>query len=256
MDELTPPVSAVSSRAPIAVPSGRGSVWWSEGWRLFAAAPLPWIGITVIFIVLMIMIAVIPLIGGLATTLLTPVFAGGVLVGCRALDRGGALTIGHLFASFSDRLGPLLVVGVIYLVGSFVIVLIIGACLMATIGVGGLSALLSGDPFQAGLAMMTSLGLGALIALLVALLFGLPLAMAYWFAPALVVFRNDEPIAAMKTSFNACVVNMWPMFVYGLLGLVYAIVASIPFLLGWLVLAPVFAASVYVSYKDIFEAPA
>jgi uncharacterized membrane protein len=46
------------------------------------------------------------------------------------------------------------------------------------------------------------------------------------------------------------------MFVYGLLGLVYAIVASIPFLLGWLVLAPVFAASVYVSYKDIFEAPA
>jgi hypothetical protein len=41
MDELTPPVTAVSSRAPLQCPSGRGSVWWSEGWRLFAAAPRP-----------------------------------------------------------------------------------------------------------------------------------------------------------------------------------------------------------------------
>ncbi len=253
MDELTSPQTAVPNRGPLALPSGRGTAWWTEAWRLFVAAPGTWIAITVIFLVLMIMIAFIPLIGGLATTLLTPVFAGGVLVGCRALDRGGELTVGHLFASFSDQLGPLLIVGVLYLLGSFVIVLVIAACLMATIGIGGFSALLSGDPFQAGYAMMTSLGIGTLVALLFGLLLGLPLAMAYWFAPALVVFRNDEPFAAMKTSFNACVVNMMPMLVYGLLGLVFAIAATIPLLLGWLVLAPVFAGSVYTSYKDIFE---
>ena len=46
-----------------------------------------------------------------------------------------------------------------------------------------------------------------------------------------------------------------PMFVYSLLGLVFAIAATIPLLLGWLVLAPVFAASVYASYKDIFPEP-
>ena len=34
------------------------------------------------------------------------------------------------------------------------------------------------------------------------------------------------------------------------------IVASIPLGLGWFVLGPVFAASVYASYKDIFGAPA
>ncbi len=76
--------------------------------------------------------------------------------------------------------------------------------------------------------------------------------MAYWYAPALVVFRNDEPLAAMKASFDACLVNMMPMLVYSLLGLVFAIGASIPFGLGWFVLGPVFAASVYASYKDIF----
>ena len=51
-------------------------------------------------------------------------------------------------------------------------------------------------------------------------------------------------------------VNIWPMLVYSLVGIVLAIVATIPFGLGWLVLAPVFAASVYASYKDIFGASA
>jgi len=36
---------------------------------------------------------------------------------------------------------------------------------------------------------------------------------------------------------------------------VFAILATIPFGLGWLVLAPVFAGSVYASYRDIFGAP-
>lgn len=252
MDDLTSLRHATANQPPAAVPAGRGTAWWTEGWRLFVAAPGTWIAITVIFVVLMVMIAFIPLLGTVATTVLTPVFAGGVLLGCRALDRGGELTIGHLFAGFSDRLGPLIIVGVVYLVGSFVIVMLIVACLVATVGIGGFSALLSGDPLQAGFAMLTTLGIGALFAVLFGLLLGIPLLMAYWYAPALVVFRNDEPIAAMKTSFNACLVNMMPMLVYGLLGLVFAIAATIPLGLGWLVLAPVFVASVYASYKDIF----
>ena len=92
--------------------------------------------------------------------------------------------------------------------------------------------------------------------MLLGLLLGVPLMMAYWFAPALVVLRSDEPFAAMKASFVACLVNILPMLVYSLLGLVFAIVATIPLGLGWFVLAPVFAASVYASYKDIFGADA
>ena len=256
MDDLTSAPTAAPPRAPASVPSGRGSDWWSEGWRLFVAAPGPWIAITVIFVVLIVMIAFIPIIGSVATTLLAPVFAGGVFTGCRSLDRGGGLTVGHLFASFSDRLGPLIIVGVIYLIASFAIVVVVAACMIATLGVGGISSLMTGDPFQASWALLTSVGLGALLALLIGVLLGIPLLMAYWYAPALVVFRNDEPLAAMKTSFTACLINMMPMLVYSLLGLVFAIVASIPLGLGWFVLGPVFATSVYASYKDIFGAPA
>jgi len=256
MDDLTPARTAEPPRAPLAVASGRGSAWWTEGWHLFVAAPGPWVAITLIFIVLIVLIALIPIIGSVASSLLGPVFAGGIVAGCRSLDRGGGLTVGHLFAGFSDRLGPLIIVGLVYLIGSFAIVAVVAVCMIATLGVGGITSLLSGDPYQAGMTLLASVGIGTLLALLVGSLLGIPLLMAYWYAPALVVLRNDEPLAAMKASFVACLVNMLPMLVYSLLGLVFAIVASIPLGLGWFVLGPVFAASVYASYKDIFGAPA
>ena len=103
--------------APAAVAAGNGIAWWSEGWRLFALSPWVWIAITVMFLVIMVMLALHPDARHVATTLLSPVLAGGVLAGCRAQDRGGELTINHLFASFSDRLRPLLVVGLLYLAG-------------------------------------------------------------------------------------------------------------------------------------------
>jgi len=269
MDELTPPQPPSPStpgfdrNAPgsppnrtAAVDASNGKAWWSEGWRLFTASAGVWVAITVLYVVVMVMLALIPVLGSLATTLLAPVFAAGVLSGCRALDRGGELTIGHLFAGFSERLGPLMIVGLLYLLGSFVIVVVVAGLLFATVGMTGIGALLTGDPLQAGVAALAALGIGAMLAVLIGLLLGIPLMMAFWFAPALVALRNDEPVAAMKASFDACLRNMLPMLVYSLLGLVFAIAASIPFGLGWLVLAPVFAASVYASYKDIFGAPA
>jgi uncharacterized membrane protein len=46
--------------------------------------------------------------------------------------------------------------------------------------------------------------------------------------------------------------NILPFLVYGILYLIFAFVASIPLLLGWLVLGPVLIASVYFSYTDIY----
>jgi len=266
MDDPTPPrpdstsAAGFESGAPATSPpggaasvaAGNGTKWWTEGWRLFTATPGVWLAITVLYVVIMVMLAFIPVLGTLATTLLAPVFAGGVLSGCRALDRGGPLRIEHLFGGFSDRLGPLMIVGLLYLIGTLAIVVVVGTLLFAAVGMTGIGTLLTGDPLQAGVAALAALGIGALFAVLLGLLLGIPLMMAFWFAPALVALRNDEPLAAAKASFDACLRNMLPMLVYSLLGLVFAIVASIPFGLGWLVLAPVFAASFYASYKDIF----
>ncbi len=63
---------------------------------------------------------------------------------------------------------------------------------------------------------------------------------------------RPAPVEAMKASFAACLKNTVPFLVYGALYLVAAIVASIPFGLGWIVLVPVLMLTMYVSYKDIF----
>jgi uncharacterized membrane protein len=264
MDPLlpaTPPAPDVEPPPPQApedgwaVPAGRGYEWWKCGWQLFADAPWIWLVITLLFIAIMFGLSLVPFVGQIASTLLYPVLGAGVLVGTRALDRGGALTVGHLFACFNEKAVPLIIVALIYFGAWFVIWLVVVALLIGVVGFGTLGALFSGDPGDASLALIAALGVGPLIIVLIGMLLGVPLIMAYWFAPALVVFRGSEPIAALKASFAACMRNMPPFLVYSLLGVVLAIVATIPLGLGWFVLMPVYAATIYASYKDIFGEP-
>jgi uncharacterized membrane protein len=96
-----------------------------------------------------------------------------------------------------------------------------------------------------GVMLVALLGLGALI----------PLMMAYWFAPILVVFHDLTAADAMKTSFNACLNNILPFTVYSLVAAVLIILAAIPFGIGLVVLIPTMMASLYASYKDVFNPP-
>ena len=255
MADPTPPPSgtsygpsAAAVRAAAPRPAGNGVTWWSEGWRYFAAAPWIWIALAVALILIWILISIVPIIGNIASTVLSPVLAAGLMAACQAQDRGGAPTFNHLFAGFGDRLVPLVIVGLLYLVGTLIILMIVAAVVVATIGMAGLSSLWQG----VDVGTLATLGAGAFFAVLIGTLCALPLLMAYWFAPPLVMLRNEEPVAAMKASFAASLVNIWPLTIYGLIGIVLVIVATIPFGLGWFVLCPVIATSIYASYKDIF----
>ena len=236
------------------VAAGRGVEWWSEGWRYFTASPVEWIVAMIIFAGISIGVSLIPVLGQFASMLLTPILLGGIMIGCRAQQRGGKFAIGDLFACFSnDRLTPLVIVGLVYLAGWLVIWVVTLALVVAVIGVGSIGGLMSGDAMEAGLGALAAFSIGTLMIILIALTLVTLLLMAFWYAPALVALRGDEPVAAMKTSFGACLANLVPlMLVYATLGLLFAIVATIPFGLGWFVLMPVSAASLYASYRDIF----
>ena len=228
--------------------AGQGTAWLSAAWELFKSAPGIWIALVVIYIVLAMVLSFIPMIGQLALTLLGPVFMGGILLGCKALDDGGELRIDHLFAGFKEKLGPLVMIGLLYLAGIVVVGVIvfgIGAMLFGASALANLSS--AGNGVNLGSAIVSILVLTC-----VALLMVLPLAMAMWFAPALVVFHDMQPLAAMQSSLFACIKNMMPMLFYGLILLVLGIVATIPFGLGWLILLPVALASSYTAYRDIF----
>ena len=234
---------------------GNGAQWWSDGWRIFTASPWLWIGMTLCFVLLMFVLAMVPIVGGIASTLLYPVLSSGLVVAARDVDRGQPLTFGHLFSCFDSRLGPLIVVGLVYLVAWFVVWLIAAGICVMIFGLSALTTLFSMD--SSGVptfATLLTLGMAALVAVAVVLLLGTPLLMAYWFAPPLVALRGDRPLDAMKASFYATLRNIPPLLVYGLMFIVFAILATIPLGLGWLVLAPVFVGSVYASYRDIFGA--
>ena len=76
--------------------------------------------------------------------------------------------------------------------------------------------------------------------------------MAMQFAPMLVIFGKMAPVPAMKASLRAFLRNMIPLMVYGFLLLPFAILASLPMMLGWLVLLPVIITSLYAIYRDLF----
>lgn len=232
------------------VDAGRGASWIGEGFELFKASAGNWILVTVIWIALALVAALVPLIGSLAFSLFTPVFAGGLMLGCQAQREGGELLVEHLFAGFkSPYLTPLLAVGALVLAVQVVIQLLIGSSMLGLAG----SMMLGRDGMAPG---MLGAGAGSLLLMLVGLALTFGLMMATWFAPALVVLRSVPPVDAMKASFQGCVVNFVPFLVYGLLVLVIAVIASLPLMLGWLVAWPVLTASAYTGCADIFPAQA
>ena len=244
-------------REPRRLPADSGASFWGEAWRIFNAAPVPWILTLIVYVLISICLEIIPVIGGLAHIVLMPVFIGGMMLGCHALARGEPLSVAHLFAGFKDaRFGALAILGLIMLALSFVFGLFLFFGMLMTFGMSGLSALAGqSDLWEGGLwAAPGLLGAGLFALIAIALIGGALIAMAYWFAPALVVLNGEEPMNALKKSFAASWTNMGAFLIYGLIFIGLAIVASIPFGLGWLVLGPMIAGSCYASWRQIFSA--
>jgi uncharacterized membrane protein len=222
------------------VPAGHGWDWIVAGWELFKKQPGMWIGLVVVALIIFVVLAIIPFIGSLAMAVLGPVFAAGVMLGCRTLSEGGELEIGHLFAGFKDKFGTLAAVGALNLAAQVVIMLVVmlitGASLFA-LGGGGAG---SGTAISIVLAMLI------MLALMV------PVAMAVWFAPALVVLQVRGAVEALKESFSGCLKNIVPFLLYGIVLMIAGFIAAIPLGLGYLVFLPVVAGSLYASYRDIY----
>ena len=256
-----PPASAGAGAAPAAgnfigdgraVDAGRGWEWIASGFELFKKQPGAWILLVVVWLVCFIMISLVPGIGSVASMLLMQVILGGLMLGCRAVENGETLEVGQLFAGFKQNTGNLALLGVLALVAWIVVFLVVLIPALLLMGGAGVMAMMGGQGAESlGLAAMA---IFLLLALLVVLGLSVPIYMALWFAPALVVFHDMAPVDALRASFSACWKNLMPFLVYGVVLLALCMVAAIPFLLGYLVLAPVIIASIYTGYRDIFFA--
>lgn len=239
------PSASASGRADSAraVDASRGWAWIAEGFELFKKQAGLWIGIVLVLFVITIALSLIPLLGAIATVLLMPVFGGGLMLGCRSLHRDGTLEFNHLFAGFKTHTGSLVALGGFAIVGWIIVALPV----LAIVGTGAFFGAARGD--AAGIA---AIGSSFALAVLIMLALSILVYMALWFAPALVALRGAAPIAALQQSFSACLKNIVPFLIYGLVVFVLGILATIPLGLGWLVLGPVIVASIYTAYRDIY----
>jgi uncharacterized membrane protein len=232
------------------VDSGRGVAWWSESWALFMKNPGMWLVYGLIVLVGFIVLNFVPLVGGLVAAVVVQVIVGGWVLCARKLDSGGAIDVNDLLSVFKDKdkLTPLLVLGALAAAGSLVIGIIV-----AVMGGGAVFGLMAGAGMRSTGGMLASAAFG-LLSILVGLALGFVMGMALWFAAALVAFRGLPAVDALKASWSASLANVMAFLVYGVIWIVAAVIASIPFMLGWVLLAPLTMLGIYCSYKDIFEA--
>jgi uncharacterized membrane protein len=227
-----------------------GWQWIVDGFALFRLSPVIWIALFFVYLLIGMVMSIIPVVGPILLNLLAPVFMAGFMLGCRDLENGEELELNHLFAGFKRNTSQLITVGGLYLAG---VIVIVGIVFTMT-GGAGISAMSAGHMFGEDVAA-TAAGSGFLLAALVGLAVLVPLMMAYWFSPTLVVFHDMKAADAMRLSFAACWRNIWPFTVYSLISMVLMLIAAIPLGLGLLVMIPTMTASLYVSYKDIFNPP-
>jgi uncharacterized membrane protein len=211
--------------------------------------------------------SLLPTVGPLVIVLLRPVFAVGFLAAAWTQERGGSPKVRHLFRGFQANLRALLPIGAVLIVGTTLSVLasalVDGGALFDVITTEAKpdEALIANPRLEAGMLFSAACGI--------------PVLLAVWFAPALVVFQDCGSLQALGTSFRAALANWRAVAVYGLLlflcgavlpAMAMALVAYLlpqaaaPFAIALIVVPYVFlfmavqTISDYVAYRDVFHA--
>ena len=248
-----------------------GIAWLAQAYALFSRKRLPWILLLLTYYILLKLLLYVPYAGPYAISILKPVFAVGLLAAAWTQERGGTPQLSQLFQGFRANLGSLLPIGIFFVVG-------VTAAVFASslVDDGKLLDLLS----NAGGAMTeedftAALADGSLQAgMLFSALLTIPILIATWWAPALVVFQNAGAGTALAVSFRAAIANFRPLAIYALGVFFYG--AALPALFSGVLilllhepglqiakvllmpygifLAATLHISDYVSYRDVFHA--
>ncbi|MEQ1881399.1 MAG: BPSS1780 family membrane protein [Burkholderiales bacterium] len=224
-----------------------GWQWIVRAFALIRRKPLSWLVLNLVFVMMGIVLSQLPA-GGYALYLLTPVFLGGLVTAAADIEAGRNVELGSLLRGFRYNTLHLVTVGGIYLVGQVLIsgvMLALGGPefqLIAQAGVEGM------DPTR----VTPEVASRVLMAVLVGMSLFLPLAMAIWFAPALIMFDNQSGWRAMWLSLRASLANMLPFLVYSIASSTLLLLALIPFGIGLVLWTPLMMLTLFTSYIDIF----
>jgi hypothetical protein len=212
--DLTPPAPDHHSEhlyPPRSVAAGRGWNWIAAAWGLFKDNPLTWMGANVLCLLITIPLQFIPIVGDFVTPILGPIFTGGLIIGAHHQHGGGRFELKHLFAGFSRKAGPLVLVNAAGMGIGILIMLIVGlVVLLSLLGVSALAGL--GWPAGTDLSQVDPKQ-SSLLSLLPLFLFfpflATPVAMIILFATALVVLNEIPVLRALNLGIRGCRRTAW-----------------------------------------------
>jgi hypothetical protein len=245
MNGIPPPIEVSPPPAhlhPRIVPWRHALAWFEEAMRLFKRAPMTWVALAVVTIVTELMLKAVPLAGSLLSQAITPLVACGLVYAAAAADRGEAPSLRLAIAAFRAPFGAVAAIIasalLTFAAEAFAAWWIADANLL---DVGGASTNLS------SMAIAGTLAIGILASLPV------------MFVAFHVLFEEVRPAAAFAASWNAFALNTLPLLVYSAAALVLLGFGVATYGLGLVVTLPLWAASSYAAWKDIFgirDAPA
>lgn len=247
-------------------PAARGALWLREAFAMLSRARGQWLMLVLLYYVVMGFVNMLPVVGRIAVPVLKPVFAVGFLAAAWSQERGHPPRLRQLFQGFRANLFALLPLGVLLLVGAT-----LAAMSTMIVDGGTLLQVLSG---QKQLDEDTLLSGSLQGAMLFGFVCALPVLLALWYAPALVVFNDCNTARAVVLSLRAAIANWRALAVYMLLVVFYGVfvpglamvliglllpgnvalfVALTVMLPYFLLLVATLHISDYVSYRDIFH---
>ena len=183
------------------LPAGAGVAWLREGLRLFARQPIGLPAMVVVYLMMLIAPALLPVVGIAISGVLAPFASVGLLTACRDVAEGRMptpLAFAQPFRASAARV-QLLRLGIV----NAILLLLVATLAMLLV------------PEPPGGEAPQSLQEVPLQSLLVQLLLYLPVMALMWFAPALTGWHGIAPAKSMFGSVVACWRNMGPMLVFG-----------------------------------------
>jgi len=183
------------------LPAGAGLTWLREGMRLFGRQPIGLPAMVVLYLMILVVPALLPIVGIAISGVLAPFASVGLLGACRDVADGKMPTPLAFARPFSPSPARL----------QMVRLGIINAILLLIVAT--LAMILTPEP--PGGEAPQSLHEVPLQSLLVQLLLYLPVMALMWFAPVLTGWHAIPPAKSMFGSVVACWRNMGAMLVFG-----------------------------------------
>jgi hypothetical protein len=220
------------------VPWRRAFAWYEDAMRLVKRGLATWAALAFITLATEFALHALPGAGPAIGKIVGPLVACGLLYAAAAADSGAAPRLAHAIAAFRAPAGAMLAIivagALTFAAEAFAAWWIAGADLLAPDA--------SSDDLSAG-------AVGGIYA--IGILASLPLT----FVPFHALFDGAPPLRAFAASFAGFAANAVPLLVYGALSLVLLAFGLLTMGLGLVVVLPLWAASSYAAWKDVYQVP-